>query len=568
MGAGRQKAPTLGAEDLSCRYRRPEVTALSGVTLSLERGELVALMGASGAGKTTLLKCLNRVIPSFESATLSGRVAVGGRWLEREGIGDLAGEVGMLFQDFEAQLFSTDVGREVAFGVEQLGVETNEARERVEWALSAVGLAGLSRRDPSTLSGGQKQRVAVAALLAMRPRAMLLDEPATDLDPQGRVEVYETLGRLRSQGLAMLTVEHEVESVLGADAILLMRGGRIVANGRPGEIASRVELFEEAGVRPLELARLFRSLGLEGFALSAEEAAGAIERAGWRAAEESGSEEEMRAGGPLVSLEEVSFGYEGGEFALRDVSCTIGEGEFVALVGRNGSGKTTLAKQINGLLRPRSGRVIWRGRELSAMPRRKIAASVGYVFQNPDHQLFAPTVFEEVAFGPRNFGLGGAALGRRVEEAIAAVGLEGFEEKDPFWLTKGERQRLAIASVISLDPEMLILDEPTTGLDYRQAVEIMRLLERLNRQGRTVVMITHSPWLVAGYASRVLVMEEGELRWAGAPREFLLREELLAKAGFEAPAVAAVSRRLGARAVTVEELVGKLKKREGADRNG
>lgn len=566
MGAERKEAPALGAEDLCCRYREPDVAALLGVTLGVDSGELVALMGASGAGKTTLLKCLNRVIPSFEPATLSGRVAVGGRWLEREGIKDLAGEVGMLFQDFEAQLFSTDVAREVAFGIEQLGVEANEARERLEWALSAVGLTGLSRRDPSTLSGGQKQRVAVAALLAMRPRAMLLDEPATDLDPQGRLEVYETLGRLRSEGLAMLSVEHEVESVLGADAILLMREGRIVANGRPGEIASRVELFEEAGVRPFELARLFRSLGLEGFPLSPEEAASAIERAGWKAGEEGGSGEEVHARGRLVSLEGVSFGYEGGDAALKDVSFTIREGEFVALVGRNGSGKTTLAKQINGLLRPRSGRVIWRGRELATMPRREIAASVGYVFQNPDHQLFAPTVFEEVAFGPRNFGLGGAALRGRVEEALAAVGLEGLEDKDPFWLTKGERQRLAIASVISLDPEMLILDEPTTGLDYHQAVEIMRLLEHLNRRGRTVVMITHSPWLVAGYAGRVLVMEEGELSWEGASKEFLLREELLAKAGFEAPPVAAVSRRLGARAVTVEELVGKLKKREGADR--
>lgn len=549
----------LEVRDLSCRYDDPTVQALAGVSLAAAPGELVAIMGASGAGKSTLLRCINALVPSLAPAACGGSIRLGDAELLGAQVGALAGRVAMVFQDFEAQLFSTNVRLEVAFGPGQLGVPPAEIAARVERTLALVNLTALVGRDPSTLSGGQKQRLAIASILAMEPEVLLLDEPATDLDPIGRRELYAALDGVRGDALVLLAVEHEVDPVVTADRLVLMKEGRVVASGPAATLVRDVDLFLACGVRPHDLAVLSARLGVE-LPLDVEGAVTALrERGVARAVAPTAAAESTRAAGPpILDVRQLSRTYEGGTRALREVSTTIGAGEFVALIGQNGSGKTTLAKHLNGLLQAESGVVRLDGTDLATLPLERVAREVGYVFQNPDHQLFAATVADEVAFGPRNFGLDGTALAARVDETLAAVGLAAVRDEDPFLLRKGDRQRLAVATVLAMAPRVLILDEPTTGLDYPQQRVMLELLARLRAAGTTIIVITHSPWVVVEFAERALLMRGGELVFDGALDTLLGDEALLRSAAFEAPPAARVARALGIPARTVDDLARAL----------
>jgi len=259
-----------------------------------------------------------------------------------------------------------------------------------------------------------------------------------------------------------------------------------------------------------------------------------------------------------VQAEAIEFRYDSGTPALRGVSMRIEPGEFLALIGQNGSGKTTLAKHLNGLLRPRSGSVRLHGADISTLPLNRVAGDVGYVFQNPDHQIFAATVFDEVAFGPRNFGLAPAEIDERVQAALHAVGLVDCEQDDPFLLSKGHRQRLAVASLLALRPLLLILDEPTTGLDYLEQRHMMELLGRLHAQGMAIVIITHSPWVVAEYAQRGVLMGEGRILFDGPLRALFAQEALLQQSHFRAPDVTRLGRRFGFTPLSVEEFIAAI----------
>jgi energy-coupling factor transport system ATP-binding protein len=476
----------------------------------------------------------------------------------------------MVFQDFEAQLFSTNVRLEVAFGPGQLGVPPAEIAARVARTLALVNLTALVGRDPSTLSGGQKQRLAIASILAMEPEVLLLDEPATDLDPISRRELYAALEGVRGERLVLLAVEHEVDPVVTADRLNLMKGGRVVADGPAATLVRDVDLFLACGVRPHDLAVLGRRLGYD-LPLDVDGAVAALRARGlgagpaqspWRAASPTpvSPPPPRSMDAPLLEAHALSCTYEGGTRALCDVSLTVGAGEFIALIGQNGSGKTTLAKHLNGLLQAdaAAGTVRLAGTDLRTLPLERVAREVGYVFQNPDHQLFAATVADEVAFGPRNFGLEGEALAARVDETLAAVGLGAERDQDPFLLRKGERQRLAVATVLAMAPRVLILDEPTTGLDYPQVRGMLDLLARLRAAGTTVIVITHSPWVVVEYAERALLMREGSLVFDGPLDTLLADEALLRSAAFEAPPAARVAYALGIRARTVDDLARAL----------
>jgi energy-coupling factor transport system ATP-binding protein len=425
-----------------------------------------------------------------------------------------------------------------------------------------VNLSHLSHRDPSTLSGGQKQRLAIASILAMEPEVLLLDEPATDLDPIGRRELYAALEGVRGADLVLLAVEHEVDAVVVAERLILMKEGRIVADGPAATLVRDVDLFVACGVRPHDLAVLGHRLGLE-LPLDVDGAVAAL-RTRVQVSPSSSSPPTARpsprpaSGPPILEVHGLSRTYEGGTRALADVGLTIGPGEFIALIGQNGSGKTTLAKHLNGLLQAESGEVRLDGTDLATLPLERVAREVGYVFQNPDHQLFAATVADEVAFGPRNFGLAGAALAERVDATLEAVGLLAERNEDPFLLRKGERQRLAVATVLAMRPRVLILDEPTTGLDYPQQRKMLELLAELRAGGTTIVVITHSPWVVVEYAERALLMRGGTLVFDGALDALLADEALLRSAAFEAPPAARVARALGIPARTVDELARAL----------
>lgn len=560
-------------EDVTFTYHGGERPALSGARLSQGRGEMVGVMGASGAGKSTLAKCLNYLIPGFEDGDFRGLVRIGGRKLEGGRVCDFAPLVGMVFQDFEAQLFSTNVAHEVAFAMEQVGMRREEMVARLGPALDAVGLAGFEGRDPTSLSGGEKQRLAIAAVMALRPSVIVLDEPTTDLDPEGRAEVFALVRRLREEGLSLLVIEHESEELRECDRLLLLREGAVVADAPPAELMVQLDLLEQCGVHPPDLNRLLRRLGIAAHARSVADAEALVRKAlgaahsARPAAPVSAAPAALSAGSPpaaqapLVEIEKLSFAYPEGAPVLSEVSLTIAPGEFLAIVGQNGSGKTTLAKQILGLLRPEAGRVLLGGRDRSTLHPAESAREVGYVFQNPDHQIFAPTVEEEVAFGPRNFGLGRDEVERRCVEVLGAVGLEGARQRDPFLLGKGERQRLAVASVLALRPRLLILDEPTTGLDYREQRRMMHLMGELNRAGTAIVIITHTPWLVAEYTRRVVLMRKGRKLFDGDVRSFFENEQLLTSSSFRVPEITALGRRFGITALSVEELAAWLQGR-------
>ncbi len=551
--------PRLEVRALACRFADPPAQALAGVSLTVGAGELVAIMGESGAGKSTLLRCVNGLVPALSPAECSGDVLLDGTQVLGASAGTLAGRVAMVFQDFEAQLFSTNVRLEVAFGPAQLGVPPAEIEQRVATALARVELQDLVRRDPRELSGGQKQRLAIAGILAMAPGVILLDEAATDLDPLGRQELYATLQRLRTRDLALVAVEHEVEPVLAADRLYLMRGGTVVASGPVETLARDVETFLACGVRPHDLAILGTRLGIE-LPLDVHGAVATLQRHLPAPARAPATLETRGAyaAASILEVERVTHRFGDGAAAVDDVSLRIAAGELIALVGRNGSGKTTLAKHLNGLLRPTAGNVRLEGTDVARLPLDRVAQRVGYVFQNPDDQLFAATVAEEVAFGPGNFGLDGDARAARVREALAAVALDDRDDDDPFLLSKGERQRLAVATILAMKPRVLILDEPTTGLDYPQQRRMLELLLRLRATGTAIVLITHTPWVVAEYAERVLVMDGGRLIFDGRFETFVADPELLRAAAFEPPPATRVGLAYGHAVRSVDELVSVL----------
>jgi len=557
--------PVIALRDVCFTYRNASEPALRGVTLTVGRGEFVVVMGATGAGKSTLAKCLNCSIPQFHPGTLTGEIAVLGRSLAGATVSDLAGHVGLVSQDFDAQLFSTNVRQEVAFGMEQLGVARPIMQQRLIEALALVGLSGFEKRDPGTLSGGEKQRLAIAALLALEPAILVCDEPTTDLDPLGKAAIFEVLAALRRQGGTILLIEHETEAAELADRLVLMADGRIVADGAPATLLRDVARLEQLGVRPLDLDRIGTTCGwpdrpdIDEAArrlsatpqIPARIASIASPDGARRAANDDSRENEP----PLLTAEGVEFTYPSGQRALAGVSLTIRPGECLALIGQNGSGKTTLAKCLNGLLRPQRGAIRLRGVDLAAMRLDSVAADVGYVFQNPDHQIFADSVGEEVAFALRNFGIDPHAIAARTEVALAAVGLAGCESADPFLLGKGERQRLAVASFLALEPAVLILDEPTTGLDYPEQRRMMDLLARLHARGMTLIVITHTPWVVGHYAQRGVLLENGHIVFDGPMRELFAREELLERCHFRVPDVTRLGHRLGFTPLTVDELL-------------
>ena len=551
-------------ENLSFRYRAGKEPALRDVTCHIRPGELVGLLGRSGAGRSTLAATLNGTIPHLVRGDLTGRIRIDGEDIRTKRPRDLADRIGFVFQDFEAQLFSTNVSLEVAFGPENLGVDRAEIARRVERCLGMVRLSHLRHKAPAALSGGQKQRLALASILALAPKILVLDEPTSDLDPAGRRELLDAIQSLRQRGdLTLLMIDPQTDEMDWADRLIVLDGGRIAMDGPPAALWDRADELDALGVKGFTLATLGRRLGLTERWPDALSAAEAIRRGGWQPV--AGAVQRLRAtddargaGEVLLEVENLIHRYPDGTEALGGVSCTVRRGEFVAILGQNGSGKTTLVKHLNGILAPTEGEIRLAGRSLRGQPPTVLSRQVGLVFQNPDHQIFAERVWDEVAFGPRLHGLSEADVRRRVEEALDAVGLADLGDMDPFILTKGSRQRVAVASTLATKPDVIILDEPTTGLDYRELQGMMALIQRLNAAGHTIVIITHAMDIAAAHARRVVLMQGGRILRDGPTREVFADETCLGRTGLAPPPVVQVGNRLGVPALTLDELVSCL----------
>lgn len=446
------------------RVAYDRTAALEVPALHIARGEYVLLTGPSGSGKSTLLLALAGLIPELIPARLEGEIMIAGRDARGQRVAERARQVGMVYQNPTTQLFHETVAEEVAFGPRNLGLPEDEIARRVTGTLAAVGIAHLRERAVRELSGGEQQRVAIAATLAMGPSLLLLDELLANLDREGIQLVLETLARLHTQGVTILLAEHRVEAIaVQASRAIVLADGHIVADGPPAGV-----------LRPGAPSEVRSAPPLPGVASA-----------------------------PLVALTGVSAGYRGRD-VVRDITLTLHQGEFVALVGPNGAGKTTVARLLSGILRPRRGAVRWAA-EVRRLP---AGCRVGMLSQNPAHQILCDTVLDEVAYGGDNLGW---PRDERLERIIAAADLGPLRHRPPQLLSAGQMQRTALAAALATAPRLLILDEPTLGQDRAHLTQLMDFLTALHRQGQTILLITHDERLVRRYAQRVVRLQAGRV---------------------------------------------------------
>ncbi|MCD6453498.1 MAG: ATP-binding cassette domain-containing protein [Dehalococcoidales bacterium] len=518
-------------ENLTFYYNGVTQPVLKEINLEVNSGEFVLVTGPSGGGKSSLCRCLNGLIPHFYGGKIAGRVEVGGLDTFKHSTKELATRVGMVFQDPENQLVCLDVEREIAFGLENLAFPRELIAKRLEESLDTLGISSLRYRQVHELSGGEKQKVAIASVLALHPSILILDEPTSELDPKGAEELLSLVMRLNDElGLTIILIEHRLDRVLQyADRLIVLNRGAITADGKVRDIMSSCyqELLQMGvGVPPMiRLVQRLRDKGIsiEGTPLTVKEGRAMLDKAfhgaSGRLTHSSGSID----GKPLVETKRLWYAYPIGLTALKNVSLSIDEGEFVAIMGRNASGKTTLVKHFNRLLIPTKGRVSVDGVDTRGATIAKLARKVGFVFQNPNDHLFANTVDDEITFTLKNLGFSSSEMESRTNEVLAKFNLIKYRNHYPRSLSGGEKQRVALASVLAGQPKILILDEPTRGMEYRLKSELMSFLDEYRQQGNTVILVSHDVEIVAEYASRVILLSEGKVVVDGEKHEVLSR---------------------------------------------
>jgi cobalt transport protein ATP-binding subunit len=537
---------------------RGGATIVRDVSLALEEGKVVLVTGPSGAGKTTICRAANGLIPHEFKGTFGGKVTIAGRYDSRNlGVSSLSKIVGVLSQDPETQLFNPSVEDEIVFGACNYGLPVDTIRERTERLLDLTRLGHHRRKNPHNLSGGQQQACALASILAFEPLVLVLDEPTSNIDPIGSQQVLDLVARLaREENRTTLLVEHKIEELADlVDEMIVIDRGEILHRGTVREVLEHVEYIDSVGLSVPQVTLLCARLRTVGW--SVEELPIGVEEAVRvlsllvdqgtlnRTPEPPPRRAQHESDEVVVSIGGLSHVYQDGTRALHDVDLEIRRGEFVGILGQNGSGKTTLVKHFNALLKPTEGTVIVAGLDTRKASIAEMALAVGYIFQNPDAQIFKMKVEEELAFGPQNVGLSEGEVGRRIKEAAEDLEISHLMDKNPFFLSKGEKQRVAVAAVMAMRPDILVLDEPTTGQDFKRAKEIMDLAVRLHDEGQTVVVITHDMNLAAEYCDRVVIMEGGRVLLDAPTREAFLAEEELNASSLRPPQVTVLGKALG-----------------------
>jgi len=508
-------------KNLSYTYPNASKPALEDISISIDAGEFVLLTGPSGCGKTTFCRALNGLIPKFYNGTLTGSVHIMGLDVAEHSTMELARHIGLIFQNPDNQIFALTVEKDIAFGLENLGIAKTEMKKEIDWAAKTTGIDSLRLRATHELSGGQKQRLTIASVLAMHPSIIVMDEPTSFLDPVGAEHIFDVLDKLNKEyGMTIIIIEHRIDiAAKYVDRIIVFDNGRVRSDGKPGLILAQEDtrLLGVGIPRILTLAKrfddhetLFSELPLTSDQFY-EQITVCLKEQEFRGKKSQIPQDMLDLVGehhhsPLIQVKDLVFDYPGDVHALRGVNLTINHGDYVAIMGENGAGKTTLVKHFNGLLRPKEGQVFLDGEDITKKSVAQLARRVGLVFQNPDDQLFEESVEKEIAFALRNFGMNEDSIEKRVTWALNLLDLERYRESSPFTLSGGERKRVALASVLAWDPDVLVLDEPTIGQDYGQKERLRHFMAQLRTQGKTVVIVTHDVEFVAESQPNIVLM--------------------------------------------------------------
>lgn len=495
----------LVVDNLSFRYRDRQGAAIHHLSFTANPGEVLLIAGASGCGKTTLIRCINGLIPRSYKGEMSGKVAVFGEDVSGWKLSQISQKIGTVLQDPERQILGTKVLNEVAFGLENLGMPRDEIFSRVDEALNFLKISHLRSRETFNLSGGEKQKVALAGILAMRPSIILLDEPLASLDPASAQDTLDAVRTLADQGMSILMVEHRVEDVLRIkpERVMFMSDGEI---RYLGDVAGLSKIVNYREVK----------LPAEDIVERAKRDPAPVKIQVLPGVTRSGPSE----GESLVKFEDVAFGYESGVEVLHGINLQINRGDVIAVLGPNGAGKTTFVKHAIGLLKPKSGRVFVGGRDTHEASVAEIASMLGYVFQSPSHMLFAPTVHDELAFGPTNMKHAKEQIEQEVKEALRIVNLSEKENDPPLALSFGQQKRVSIAAILAMRSRILVMDEPTAGQDYQNYMNFMDSILQMPAF-EAILFITHDVDLAAIYANRVLMISGGKLVADGKPQDVL-----------------------------------------------
>jgi cobalt transport protein ATP-binding subunit len=539
-------------EDLTYTYPNSDEPALKDINLEIEAGEFVLLTGPSGCGKTTFCRTLNGLIPKFYNGTISGKVTVNGFDVSEHSTMELAQSVGLIFQNPDNQIFALTVEKDIAFGLENLGKSKEEMNREIDWAAEATGIEKLRNRATHELSGGQKQRLTIAGILAMHPKIIVMDEPTSFLDPVGAEHIFDVLNRLnKDHGMTIIIIEHRIDiAAKYVDRIIVFDKGMVRSDGIPEDILANEDtrLLGVGIPRILELAKRFNDSDslFPRLPLSAinfyEQISGKLSIRDIPRIKDSIPDDLLALSGehyhaPLIEARDLHFEYPGNVKALRGVNLTINKSDYIAIMGENGAGKTTLVKHFNGLLRPKSGSLIVDGEDISKKSVAQLARRIGLVFQSPDDQLFEESVEKEIGFALHNFGFKQDMIDKRVTWALNLLDISQYRDKSPFTLSGGERKRVAMASVLAWDPEILVLDEPTIGQDYGQKERLRHFLNQLRTQGKTVVIVTHDVEFVAESQPHIVLMAQGNVVAEGSTKEIMNRKDLLTQCSVAQPEV-------------------------------
>ena len=550
--------PIIDIEDVSFSYRETHEPALNHVSLAIGEGDFLGIIGPSGAGKSTLAACLSGAIPHHFGGALYGAVRVAGQDTCEVTLTDISRIVGSVLQDIDTQMVASVVEDELLFGLENFGVPHDQIEQRLSDALQTVGIADLRDREIATLSGGQKQKVAIAAIMALQPRVLVLDEPTAALDPASSLLVFDTLAKInREQNVTVVVVEQKVALLSTfCDRVIVLDNGSIALEGEPHEVFSHADELRCIGVDSPRVARISNSLARKNIGtqtspcLTVEEAEALIKGIVGNALHDSDctvapsphAPRATTAQEPVVAFEHVDFAYPLGGAAVHDLTLAVRPGELIGLVGQNGAGKTTFTKLLTGLLKPDAGCVRVAGADTKSTPTSVIARSCATLFQNPDRQICKETVEDEIAFGLELHGMDSARAHEKAREAAKRFGLPLDEA--PFSLSRGQRQMVALASVLVVEPRVIVLDEPTSGLDYRECMTVMETVKQMAEAGCAVIMVCHDMEVVSDFAERIAIMADGRILASGPTRDLFGQPDLMRTASIEPPQVIELARRL------------------------